>query len=163
MKIKNLPYAALLVVTLCYCCLVLVGAQSVRRADSADAVVRELYRVHSSGNGSVFEGRSRRQLDRFFSRDLADQIWKELTTHSDEVGNLDFDPLYNAQEILVSRFQVGKPSVEGDRAAVPVSFNNAGRLTKINFRLRYDGGAWKIENLVYDDGSDLVKILNGVF
>src|SRR5919205_2526304 len=80
------------------------AAQAKRAAAPAspDAVVRELYRVHKKGYGHVFVKEGRKLQQRFFDENLANLIWKDLTeTPQDEVGHLDFDPLYNAQDIHI--------------------------------------------------------------
>jgi hypothetical protein len=155
------------VILLLFACSGLIGgeaaAQSARQAASADAVVRELYRVHRDGYGPIFSGKSRRPLDKFFDRELADAIWRELTRPpSDEIGNLDFDPLYNAQDMLIRGFRVGQLTREARGAFVIVSFTNAGRPERIRFLMRRTEDGWRIQNLVYTDGSDLLRILNEV-
>ncbi|HVF91390.1 MAG TPA: hypothetical protein VNH22_15100 [Blastocatellia bacterium] len=136
------------------------AAQGKTLAGTPDGVVRELYKVHRMGNGPIFEGKSRTYLVKFFDRKLSGLIWKELTTHSEEVGNLDFDPLYNAQDIGIKNFRVGTPLIDKGRAVVPVTFNNYDLKVKIVFHLLGADGGWKIENLVYEDGSNLLEILS---
>src|SRR5205085_4484348 len=89
-----------------------VAAQASRvpAAASPDAVVRELYRVHRNGYGRVFDRKGRKLQQRFFDENLARLIWKDLTeTPEGEVGRLDFDPLYNAQDTHITRFHIGTP------------------------------------------------------
>lgn len=142
------------------------GAGSVRAneglqtANTPDAVVRELYRVHDNGNGALLDRKSRSQLLRFFDRRLFDLLWKELTSNSDEVGNLDFDPFYNAQDTQITGFTVGRPSTAGSKSSVVVNFHNAGRRERLTYKLTRVGKYWQIENIVYSDASTLVKILS---
>jgi hypothetical protein len=123
-------------------------------------LIRELYRVHNKGYGPVFEGKSKSHLVKYFDKRLSDLIWKELTDTSGEVGNLDFDPLYNAQEIEIKNFQVANPIGDNNRTEIMVSFNNFDQQVKIKFLMRNTEAGWKIENLIYEDGSDLVKMLS---
>lgn len=126
-----------------------------------ETVVKELYRVHKNGNGHVFEKQGRKLQQQFFDQKLAALIWKELTqTPEGEVGNLDFDPLYNAQDTQIKNFRVGAGVVKGDTAAVPVTFVNFDQKVRIEFRLVNTKAGWKISNIVYGAGSDLVKILS---
>src|SRR5262245_33565359 len=112
------------------------AAQKVQPANSPDSVVRELYRVHNNGRGHVFDRKGRRYIYKFFDQKLADLLWKELTeTPEGEVGNLDFDPLYNAQDTGITNFQVAKPVVEADKTTVSVSFRNLGQRTTIKFEM----------------------------
>lgn len=124
-------------------------------------VVRELYRVHRDGHGRVFERRGRRHQQKFFDAKLAGLIWKDLTeTPEGELGRIDFDPLFNAQDARIKNFRVGEGEVKGNRAGVPVTFVNFDRKVKIDFRLVMVKGVWKISNIVYGDGSDLLAILS---
>lgn len=139
------------------------SAQTKRQAVAAspDAVVRELYRVHRNGYGPLFEKRGKKYHEKFFDKNLAGLIWKDLTeTPADMVGNLDFDPLYNAQDIKITKFRIGAPVVEGEKVTVPVSFNNFGKKTSMKFLMVNESGVWKIGNIDYGDGNDLVKLLN---
>jgi hypothetical protein len=128
---------------------------------SPDAVVRELYRVHNHGRGHVFEAKGKNDIYKFFDEALADLIWKNITeTPEGEVGNLDFDPLYNAQDTEIKNFQIGKPVVEGDKSTVSVSFRNFGKPTTIKFEMHNGKHGWQIKNVFYGEGSDLVKLLS---
>jgi len=137
------------------------AAQRAQATHSPDSVVRELYRVHRNGRGHVFEAKGKKYIYKFFDQKLADLIWKEITeTPEGEVGNLDFDPLYNAQDTGITNFQIGRPVVQGDKSTVLVSFRNFGQRTRIKFEMHQDKEGWRITNLIYGDKSDLVKILS---
>jgi len=126
-----------------------------------ETVVKELYRVHKNGYGHVFEKQGRKLQQKFFDQKLAALIWKDLTqTPEGEVGNLDFDPLYNAQDTQIKSFRVGASAIKGDTATVPVTFMNYDQKVKIDFRLVNTKAGWKISNIVYSGDSDLVKILS---
>ncbi|HZT58188.1 MAG TPA: DUF3828 domain-containing protein [Pyrinomonadaceae bacterium] len=125
------------------------------------AVVAELYRVHRNGYGHVFEKSGRRLQQKFFDKNLAGLIWKDLTeTPEGDVGNLDFDPLYNAQDTKITNFRVGAPVVDGANVTVPVTFNNFGKRNTLKFLMVNEDGAWKVANIFYEEG-DLLKILSG--
>ncbi len=124
-------------------------------------VIRDLYRVHDNGNGPIFGRSGRRYLVKYFNQRLADLLWKNTAAPpGDEVGNLDFDPLYNAQDTEITNFRVGEAVIEGEKAVVLVSFNNYDQRTKITFKMVNAGEDWKIENIDYGEGSNLVKILS---
>lgn len=129
-------------------------------AGSPAAVVRELYRIHKDGYGPLFTKEGRKAHEQFFDDNLAKLIWKDLTeTPEGEVGHIDFDPLYNAQETQIKNFNVGAGSVEGDTATVPVTFLNFNKKVTITYRLVKTSAGWKISNIVYDEDSDFLKIL----
>lgn len=141
------------------------AASAASAAGSPEAVVRELYRIHRNGYGPLFEKRGRKYHEKFFDAKLAGLIWKDLTeTPKDEVGRLDFDPLFNAQDIQIKNFRVGDAAVDGDSATVPVTFDNFDRKETLDFRLSRTKAGWKIFNIVYGgdgEGSDLLKLLGG--
>ena len=135
--------------------------QRLKPTNSPDSVVRELYRVHNNGRGHVFDRKGKKYIYKFFDQKLADLLWKEISeTPEGEVGNLDFDPLYNAQDTGITKFQIGKPIVESDKATVLVSFRNFGQLTKVKFEMHDSKERWRISNVLYGDKSDLIKILS---
>lgn len=137
------------------------ATQRVQHTNSPDGVVRELYRVHNDGKGHVFEAKGKKHLYKFFDQKLADLIWKNISeTPEGEVGNLDFDPLYNAQDTKITNFLIGKPVVTGDESTVVVSFRNFGQRTTIKFEMIKGKDGWQIRNVVYGGDSDLIKILS---
>jgi hypothetical protein len=150
---------------MCLGCVAAVAAQTGATASTPDAVVRELYRVHRNGYGHVFEKEGRKYQQKFFDKQLADLIWKDLTeTPEGDVGNLDFDPLFNAQDTKITNFRIGAPTINGDRATVLVTFNNFGKPNKLAFRMHKTSEGWKVENIFYHgngDDFDLIKILSG--
>jgi hypothetical protein len=126
-----------------------------------ETVVKELYKVHRNGYGHLFEKQGRKQQQRFFDQKLAALIWKDLMeTPEGEVGNLDFDPLFSAQEMQIRNFHIGVAAVKGDSATVPVTFLNFNQKVRIEFRLVNTKEGWKVSNILYGGGSDLVKILS---
>ena len=136
------------------------SAQRARPINSPSSVVRELYRVHNNGKGGVFEAKGKKYIYKFFDQKLADLIWKDIAeTPEGEVGNLDFDPLYNAQDTGITNFQIGKPVMEGDKATVVVSFRNFGQRTRVKFDMHNGKEGWRIRNVIYPK-SDLVKLLS---
>jgi hypothetical protein len=126
-----------------------------------ETVVKELYRVHRNGYGHVFEKQGRKQQQKFFDRNLAALIWKDVSeTPEGELGNIDFDPLYNAQDTQIKNFRIGAAAIKGDSATVPVTFLNFDQKVRIEFRLVNTKEGWKVSNILYGGGSDLVKILS---
>jgi Protein of unknown function (DUF3828) len=164
-KISRFALRFFFLTLMCVGCVAAGQAQTGAAAATPDAVVRELYRVHRNGYGHVFDKEGRKYQQKFFDKQLADLIWKDLTeTPEGDVGNLDFDPLFNAQDTKITSFRVGAPTVNGDRATVLVTFNNFGKPNKLAFRMHKTDAGWKVENIFYHgngDDFDLVKILSG--
>ena len=135
-------------------------AKPAAAADTPAALVKELYRVHNNGKGPILTGKNRAVLQKFFDKKLADLLWKVLTTKTDEVGPLDFDPLFNAQDVQLSDFRISTAVGNDQESTVTVNFRNAGQNETIKFRLRHTEVGWRVANIVYADGSDLMKILS---
>jgi hypothetical protein len=121
-------------------------------------VVADLYRQHKR-RSPFFQRRSRALLDKYFARELANLLWQDARSSGDEVGALDGDPLFNAQDMDIKNFSI-QEGIGGPRmVVVPVSFENLGEKHEIKFRLFSGGGTWRIANIEYDDGSTLLDIL----
>jgi hypothetical protein len=126
---------------------------------SAKALVADLYRQHKK-RSPFFQTRSRTLLDKYFAKTLADLIWRDQHSAGDEVGVIDGDPLFNAQDMEIKNFAIGAESGGPRMATVPVSFENFGERHEVKFQLHSAAGAgWKISNIVYDDGSSLFELL----
>jgi hypothetical protein len=76
---------------------------------------------------------------------------------------LDFDPLYNTQDPQITGFRIGEPKIAQNRATVLVRFKDADRSNRLTYHLVKTRQGWKIQNLDYDGGQDLVKILSAPF
>jgi Protein of unknown function (DUF3828) len=137
------------------------AATTAAAAATPTSIVSELYRVHRNGYGGLFDKKGRKLQQRFFDDNLARLIWKDLTeTPRGDVGRLDFDPLYNAQDIKITRFRVGAAAVEGGHATVHVTFNNYDRKEDLKFLLVKTAAGWKISDIDYGENTTLLKILS---
>ena len=120
-------------------------------------VVADLYRQHKK-KSPFFQNKSRVLVDRYFDKDLADLIWN-MPSSPDEVGPLDGDPLYNAQDMEIRSFVIHKATVTNGTATVLVAFTNIGKKQEVKFLLASRQAGWKITNIKYDDGTELIQIL----
>jgi hypothetical protein len=84
-------------------------------------------------------------------------IWKDLKSNSEEIGVLDFDPLYNAQDFDIKGFSVGKAKIAGTKATVTVKFINSGRRDILNYQLVRRNSTWKITDINYGEGFTLLR------
>ena len=124
---------------------------------SPEQLVADLYWQHKT-RSPFFQHQSRSLLDRYFDQDLADRIWG-IPNIPDEVGPLDGDPLYNAQDMEIRNFVIHKPTTTNGTATVLVTFTNFGKKQEVKFLLASRSAGWKITNIKYDDGTDLIGIL----
>jgi hypothetical protein len=145
-----------LVGTVCFSAAGQRHSKSVRQM-TPEQVVADLYRQHKQ-QSPFFQTRSRALVDRYFDKELADLIW-HMPNSPDEVGPLDGDPLYNAQDMEIKNFVIHKPAMTNGRATVRVTFTNINKKQEVKFLLASRNTGWKITNIRYDDGTDLIQIL----
>ena len=135
-----------------------------------DVVVRSLYAARKQrATDPFFQTKSRTRLNKYFTKELGDLIWKDsvASAKSNEVGALDGDPLYNSQDMKITNFRIKPPTYgEGNRdlADVPVTFKNYDKEETVLFRVEREKGVWKISDILYprnpEDASSLRKILS---
>src|SRR5580765_4448012 len=124
-----------------------LSAQTHTTAKTPEALVTELYQAHKNKRGPFFQRRSRALVDKYFTRSLADSIWKDAHGPKGEVGVIDGDPLYDAQDMEIKKFAIGKSVSESvDKAKVPVTFENFGEKKTITFMLTRGAAGWRIDD-----------------
>jgi len=128
------------------------------KAKSPKALVVDLYRQHKV-RSPFFQTRNRALLDKYFTKQLADLLWQDARSSGDEVGALDGDPLFNAQDMEIKNFSIAEGKVSAGAATVTSSFENFGAQHQIVFHLLRQKSGWRISDIDYDDGASLVKIL----
>ncbi|MFN2578530.1 MAG: hypothetical protein ABR607_12660 [Pyrinomonadaceae bacterium] len=139
----------------CAQCISIYGQTS--RTPSPDALVRELYRVHNQKHSPFFQTRSRALLYKYFEKNLADMIWKDAVKSKGEVGVLDADPLYDAQDIKIKHFTIAGPRYESNRALVDANFENFGQKKTITFIVVKGPTGWRIRDILYGEGRTLTS------
>ena len=140
----------------------LLAAASPALAAEADAaaVVSKLYYFHFA-HRQYFEVTYEKQRALF-----APSLIKAFTAadkynklHPDEAPNLDGDPLTDSQE-PAEAYTVGATTLEGADAIVAVDVKLDETTTRhVRLRLTPSGQTWRIANVLYAEGPDLVKIL----
>jgi Protein of unknown function (DUF3828) len=125
-------------------------------------VVAQLYQAHRSKHDPLDETAL---LGRYFDAELLKLYLKDRSEAKGEVGRLDGDPLYNAQDFEIKDFSISAPKMSpsrtGMQALVTVSFKNFGKSTRIEYVLSKTAKGWRIGDIRYDDGTSLKKILQG--
>ena len=138
--------------------LTLTAATTFAGEPSPKDIVAQLYKAYGSEQSPAGETRL---FSRYFDAELLRLYLKDKREAKGEVGRLDGDPLYNAQEIQITDFSISAPKTTGREARVTVRFKNIGKPTRVEYVLRHTDHAWKISDIHYDDGSSLKKILQG--
>jgi len=143
---------------------VLVAANSIAADLSPKDLVTQLYQAHRSKHDPLDQTQL---LSRYFDADLLKLYLKDKREAKGEVGRLDGDPLYNAQDLEIKDFSisapemVGRPNRTGMETRVTVRFKNTGKPTRVVYVLRRTANEWRISDIRYNDGSSLQKILQG--
>jgi hypothetical protein len=121
-------------------------------------LVAQLYQAHRSKHDPLDETAL---LGHYFDAALLKLYLKDRREAKNEVGRLDGDPLYNAQDFEIKGFSISAPETDGGEMRVTVNFKNFGKPTRVVFVLSRTGNGWKISDIRYEDGSSLKKILEG--
>jgi hypothetical protein len=136
----------------------LAAAISIAGDLSPKDLVAQFYQAHGSKHDPLDETAL---LGRYFDPALLKLYLKDREEAKGEVGRLDGDPLYNAQDMEIKDFSVSAPEMAGGEARVTVNFKNLGKPTRVVYMLSRTANGWKISDIRYDDGSSLKKILEG--
>jgi len=82
-------------------------------------------------------------------------IWNDRVTSKEEVGAIDGDPLYDAQDMEIKKFAIAKAVYDSGKARVEVSFENFGKPKKLIFILGNGRSGWKIDDIDYAEEGTL--------
>ena len=126
-----------------------VQAQTTSKQLSPDALVADLYKVHDQKKGPFFQTKSKALLYKYFEKSLADMIWKDRVSSKGEVGVIDGDPLYDAQDMDIKNFAIGKAELAGTKARVNVTFENLGQKKSLVYMLGKGTTGWRINDIDY--------------
>jgi hypothetical protein len=132
---------------------------SLAAATSPEKVVTELYSAHKGKADPLVYPASKKLLRAYFEKGLLSLYLKDQSESKGEVGKLDFDPLYDAQDFDIKDFSVALVAEQKDSAEVASSFKNIGKSEKIVFLLSNTAQGWRITDIKYSDGRTLKEIL----
>jgi hypothetical protein len=156
-RVARRPHLIILALLLCASSAIVSGQSRTAAAKTPDALVADLYRAQKMNRGPFFQTRSRVLVDRYFTKSLADLIWKDARTSKGEVGAFDADPLYDAQDMEIKKFAIGKAAIDGANAKVTTTFENFGEKKTIVFLLTKGAAGWRINDIDYGGGRTLVS------
>ncbi len=132
--------------------------QSADKAATPDALVAELYKSEKKKASPFFQDKNRALVDHYFSKELGDLLWKDTIDSKGEVGALNGDPLYDAQDMEIKDFVIHPAKTEEGKTTVLVTFANFKEKKSITFHCVQQGGVWKISDIQYADYA-LLKLL----
>jgi hypothetical protein len=128
-------------------------------APSPAKVVTDLYNAHRGKADPLRNPESKKLLGAYFEKSLLSLYLKDQAQSQGEIGKLDFDPLYDAQDFDIKDFAVAVRKQQKDSAEVVASFKNLGTNTKIVFTLSNTAQGWRIADIKYSGGRTLRGIL----
>src|SRR5690242_1813446 len=111
---------------------VLTAATLIAADLSAKNLVTQFYQAHRSKHDPLDQTDL---LGRYFDAELLKLYLKDKREAKGEVGRLDGDPLYNAQEIEIKDFSISAPKTAGAETQVTVRFKNIEKATRIVYVL----------------------------
>jgi hypothetical protein len=151
-------FVIVVILVVCASAAIVCGQPRAAAPRTPEAVVSDLYQAQKNKRGPFFQRRSRALVDKYFVRSLADLIWKDAHGPKGEVGVIDGDPLYDAQDMEIKNFAIGKSvSDSASKARVPVTFENFGEKKTITFLLSKGAAGWRIDDIDYGGGRTLVS------
>jgi hypothetical protein len=128
-------------------------------ATSPEKLVTQLYAAHKGKPDPLEYPGSKKRLGAYFDQGLLSLLLKDQSESKGEVGKLDFDPLYHAQDFDIKDFSVKLGAQQKDSAEVVASFKNIGTRERILFLLSNTAEGWRITDIKYSDGETLRGIL----
>jgi len=126
---------------------------------SPTKVITDLYHAHKGKADPLQYPASKKLLGAYFEKGLLSLFLKDQSESKGEVGKLDFDPLYDAQDFGIKDFSIALIAQQKDSAEVAASFKNIGTSEKIVFLLSNTAQGWRITDIKYSDGRTLKDIL----
>ena len=131
------------------------GQHRAKALSSPEVLVADLYRAEKEKRSPFFQTRSRALLYKYFEKDLSDLIWRDAVKSKGEVGVIDGDPLYDAQDMEIKNFSINKPRYEAAQALVDVTFENFGEKKTVTFTMVKGSAGWRVHDIIYGEGRTL--------
>ena len=140
--------------------ILLIGASAAGGGDASPtappapaAVVQAFYTQHFA-HDMAFTEASVQAKAVWLAPDLVERCrtYLKKPVSPDEVPDINGDPFTDSQEYPTS-FRVGKPTISGTSARVPVVLSWKGRTRTIVVQLAQLEGKWLISDFAYDSGS----------
>ena len=140
-----------------------VGAEEKNEGISPQALVSKLYRLRSKKGDPLGNPADRKRLGQYFTPRLAELYIQDQIDAKGEVGRLEADPLYYAQDFEIADFKVGEPTKTKDGVVVVVKFRNIKKPSHVDFELNRTKDGWRVSDIRYEDGNTLRGILESKF
>jgi len=132
------------------------------KKSSPEDFIRSLYRFHQPGRDTPDWFGDKQTLSKYFDKELTALFIKddECAKREQGVCNLDFDPIYDAQDFEKETTNLQIAAVAGQPDLFNVTFTNLGTRTLV-YRLTNTPSGWRISDIKYPEGPSLKEILSG--
>jgi len=131
------------------------------KTSSPEDFIRSVYRFHQPWGKQPFLFDDERTLSKYFDKELTALFIKDDECKKREQGvcNLDFDPIYDAQDFDEKTTNLQISAVVGQPDLFNVTFTNLGTRTLV-YRLTNTPSGWRISDIKYPEGPSLKEILS---
>jgi hypothetical protein len=131
------------------------------KKSSPEDFLRSLYRFHQPGKDTPDWFADKQTLSKYFDKELTALFIKddECVKREQGVCNLDFDPIYDAQDFDKETTNLQIAAVEGQLDSFNVTFTNLGTRTLV-YKLTNTPSGWRISDIKYSEGLSLKEILS---
>lgn len=119
---------------------------------AADRLVRALYFEHQKTDNPFRTTSDKGLVEQFFTKPTAALIWKSKPA-------IKKDLLFKAPDSNVKKTWVEPAAVGGSRAVVYTTFEDNGNKKEVRVELRQIENRWRIDDIIYPDGSRLTQLL----
>jgi len=131
------------------------------KSGSAEDFIRSLYQFHQPGKETPDWFGDKNTLSKYFDKDLTELFLKddECAKREEAVCNLDFDPIYDAQDFDKETTNLKIAAVADQHDWFSVTFTNLGTRTLV-YKLANTPEGWRISDIKYPEGLSLKEILS---
>jgi hypothetical protein len=157
--LQNMTFRYALFVSLVFTSAACFGANT--KKSSAEDFLRSLYRFHQPGKDTRDWFGDKQTLSKYFDKELTALFIKddECVKREHGVCNLDFDPIYDAQDFEKKTTDLQIAPVVGQPDLFSVTFTNLGTRTLV-YKLTNTTSGWRISDIKYPEGPSLKEILS---
>jgi hypothetical protein len=157
--LQNMTFRHALFISLVFTSAACFGADT--KKSSPEDFIRSLYRFHQPGRETRDWFGDKQTLSKYFDKELTGLFIKddECVKREQGVCNLDFDPIYDAQDFEKKTTNLQIAPVVGQPDLFNVTFTNLGTRTLV-YRLTNTPSGWRISDIKYPEGPSLKEILS---
>lgn len=157
--LPNMTLRRVLLISLAFTSAACFGADT--KKSSPEDFIRSLYHFHQPGRDTPDWFADKRTLAKYFAKELTALFIKddECVKREQGVCNLDFDPIYDAQDFEKETTNIQIAAVESQPDLFNVTFTNLGTRTLV-YRLTNTPNGWRISDIKYPKGPSLKEILS---